>query len=180
MNHNNFEMKTIYLIGMMGTGKTTIGKKLAKRLGFAFYDLDKMIEKKNQKSITEIFSELGEPYFREQEAKILKKTPLLSSVVATGGGIVENEVNCNWIKQFGIAVLLEADDVTLLSRLRNDNTRPLIQNNAEIDIRELKQKRHKDYHDCAHFIIQTDDKSEDEIVKEIVKEISSKVQEYFV
>ncbi|MDF2558507.1 MAG: aroK [Bacillales bacterium] len=180
MNHNNFEMKTIFLIGMMGTGKTTIGKKLAKRLGFAFYDLDKMIEKKNQKSITEIFSDLGEPFFREQEAKTLKKTPLLSSVVATGGGIIENEVNRNWIKQFGIAVLLEADDVTILSRLRNDSTRPLIQNNPEQIIHELKEKRYQDYHDCAHFVIQTNDKSEDEIVKEIVSEISSKVQKYFV
>lgn len=180
MNHNNFEMKTIFLIGMMGTGKSSIGIKLSKKLGFAFYDLDKMIEKKNQKAVTEIFSEFGEPYFREQEAKFLKKTPLLSSVVATGGGIVENEVNCNWIKQFGIAVLLEADEITILSRLRNDRTRPLLHSNPEQAIHDLMQKRYHDYRNCAHFIIQTDDKSEDDIVKEIVKKISSNVQEYFV
>ncbi|MDF2535062.1 MAG: shikimate kinase [Bacillales bacterium] len=180
MNHNNFEMKTIFLIGMMGTGKSTIGKKLSRKLGFAFYDLDKIIEKKSQKTIEEIFSVNGETHFRDQEAKALRKTPLLSSVVATGGGIIENEANRNWIKQFGIGVLLLADDETILSRIRNDKTRPLLQNNPEQGIQELKQKRNLEYLDCAHFIIQTDDKSEDDIIKEIMKEISSNVTEYFV
>jgi shikimate kinase len=101
--------ENIYLIGMMGSGKTTIGKYLAQDLNYRFVDTDQTIEAKEKKPITKIFQESGETNFRKLETKILEKLSVdTHSVIATGGGIVEQRNNWDYLRQ-GLIVWLDVD-----------------------------------------------------------------------
>ncbi len=115
----------IYLIGMMGSGKTTVGKLLANKLDYCFFDTDDCIEKLAQKTILEIFTTEGEAKFRELESQTLRKVSAYHrSAIATGGGIVQRPENWNYLRQ-GDCVWLDADLNLLHRRLAEDNSRPL-------------------------------------------------------
>ena len=115
----------IYLIGMMGAGKTTVGKHLAKELNYRFYDTDAIIEAIAKKPITEIFQTEGEAHFRDLETKVLDQLAAYTrSVVSTGGGIIEQQLNWSYLRQ-GLVVWLNVDLEILQKRLNRDRTRPL-------------------------------------------------------
>ena len=125
----------IYLIGMMGSGKTTIGKLLAEKLDYRFFDTDDLVERFAQKTISEIFATETEAKFRELESQVLKKlsaesksaiAPDAPVTIATGGGIVQRPKNWKYLRQ-GLIVWLDADLNLLNQRLEKDNnTRPLV------------------------------------------------------
>ena len=111
-------MKNIYLVGMPSSGKSTLGKELAKNIGYSFMDMDKLIETREQKTVSEIFSNFGEAHFREIEKKTLRGfQPDQSMVIATGGGIPCFNDNMDFIKQNGVSVFLNVDVNDLAKRL---------------------------------------------------------------
>jgi shikimate kinase len=117
----------IVLCGFMGSGKTTIGKLLAKELRFCFVDTDALIEQSEGKKISDIFAEFGEEYFREIESKTVKEISLkTNTVIATGGGVVLSSKNTNALKQNGLVVLLKITPEEALKRLKDDTSRPLL------------------------------------------------------
>ena len=121
------EQRTLVLVGMPGAGKSSVGLRLAKRLGLPFYDADDEIEKAAGMTIPEIFASRGEAEFRVGERRVLAR--LLQSgpaVIATGGGAFMNEETREGVKRHGISVWLRADLQTLLRRVKKRNDRPLL------------------------------------------------------
>jgi shikimate kinase len=115
----------VYLIGMMGSGKSTIGKILAQKLNYRFFDTDVLIEKVAGKPIPEIFATEGEEYFRDLETQVLKEvSSCRSSAIATGGGIIQKQINWSYLRQ-GLIVWLDVDLEILKKRLSEDDNRPL-------------------------------------------------------
>ncbi len=120
----------IYLLGYMGSGKSTLGKKLSTAMGYSFADLDKMIEQSENKHIPEIFEQFGEPYFRKAEQQILHKTfELKNTVIATGGGTPCFFDNMQKINSYGVSVFIDMPTKAIVDRVCNSKTkRPLLQN----------------------------------------------------
>ncbi len=119
--------KTVVLVGMMGSGKTAIGRALAAKLGVPFVDSDAAIEEAAAATIPEIFARDGEPFFRSRETEVLKR--LLAGppgIVSTGGGAFLAQENRDAIEKMGVAVWLNADLNTLWERVRHKDTRPLL------------------------------------------------------
>ena len=155
----SMKRKTIILIGYMGCGKSTIGTKAAKALGTKFVDTDEWIEEQEGMKISELFAQKGEAYFRQKETKVLcdlKKEPK-GMVLSTGGGLPIKEENAKLLKQLGIVVYLKAEVDTLVERLKEDTTRPLLK---EGDLREkierMLEVRNPIYEKVADVILQTD------------------------
>ncbi|MEW8986999.1 MAG: shikimate kinase, partial [Bacillus sp. (in: firmicutes)] len=117
-------MQAIYLIGLMGAGKTTVGKELAAELGISVVDMDAEIVKQQGTTINDIFAEKGESFFRSLEAKLIKELPQENVIITTGGGIILNEANQEWMKEHGFVVYLDANPDEILERLQNDQSRP--------------------------------------------------------
>jgi len=116
---------SVYLIGMMGAGKTTVGKQLAKDLNYRFIDTDQTIEAIAKKQISEIFKEEGESYFRALETQVLGELSAYTrSVISTGGGIIVEQINWSYLRD-GLVVWLDVDLEILKKRLAQDQTRPL-------------------------------------------------------
>ena len=159
-------MKNIVLIGFMGSGKTEVGKRLAKRLGYIFIDTDKVIEDKLGRSITEIFRDYGESYFRELEAKLVEDlSGIKGHVISTGGGIVLNRENILSFKKYGFMICwLKASPETIYNRIKNQTHRPLIDvENPLNEIKRLLAIREKLYAE-ANVSIETNGMEADKIV----------------
>lgn len=139
------------MLGMPSSGKSTLGRQLAKKLGYEFVDLDYKIEVTEGKKISEIFSINGEEYFRKLESEQLKKiTPDSKLVIATGGGTPCFFDNMAFIKENGISVFLDVKPEQLADRMRNSkkNNRPLLNITTESlfeDVKQLYEKRIEDY-----------------------------------
>lgn len=118
----------IFLVGFMGSGKTTVGKKLAGKLGCGFLDLDAAIEHREEAFIRDIIAEKGEAYFRQVEAAVLRDVPLDNKVISTGGGTACFFDNMDWMKSHGKVVYIELDEAAIYSRLKTTNLehRPLL------------------------------------------------------
>jgi shikimate kinase len=117
----------LYLVGMMGAGKTTIGRILAKRLKYRFFDTDAMIEQLTGKSVSEVFAESGEEAFRQIETQVLSELSAYTRLaIATGGGIVLQRQNWSYLHH-GIVVWLDVPIDQLYLRLKGNTTRPLLQ-----------------------------------------------------
>ena len=115
----------IYLIGMMGTGKTTVGKLLAQKLEYRFFDTDELVERVANRKITEIFAEEGEESFRNLESKVLNElSAYTQSAIATGGGIIQRQMNWSYLRQ-GLIIWLDTDIEIIKERLTEDRSRPL-------------------------------------------------------
>ena len=115
----------IYLIGMMGAGKSTVGKCLAQQLNYSFIDTDPTVEAIAKQQIAEIFQTKGEAHFRELETKVLKELSVYTrTVIATGGGIIAQQINWSYLRE-GLVVWLDVDLEILKSRVEQDSTRPL-------------------------------------------------------
>jgi shikimate kinase len=158
-------MKNIYLIGMPSSGKSTLGKELAKNLsGYTFTDMDKLIETREQKTISEIFSNQGEAHFRELERKTLRGFHMdQSMVIATGGGVPCFHENMDYIKQHGISIFLNVELDDLAKRLYKvqGNNRPLLDKSQseEVVIASIK----KTYEERLPFYNQADIQVDGEI-----------------
>lgn len=161
-------MKVIYLTGFMGTGKSTIGELLAKKLGLDVIDTDNWIVEDTGKIITNIFAEEGEEAFRNYESNALQVLPTSDIIVSTGGGMVIREENRQYMRENGFVINLTCDFPTIVERVKlssqTKNTRPLFQH----DISEFEQRfiaRQPFYLD-ADVVIDTN-KPMEEIIIEI-------------
>jgi shikimate kinase len=160
----------IYLIGMMGSGKSTVGKILAIKMRIPFVDLDFEIEKKVGKTVSQIFINDGEKTFRELESDLLKLYS--ESVVACGGGIILKKENCSFIHENGKVVFLTTSISELSKRLDESKKRPLIANkNAVKTLTKILAEREQTYLNTADFIVKTDNKTPNQITTEILKNI---------
>ncbi|AWB45201.1 shikimate kinase [Paenibacillus sp. CAA11] len=162
------EEENLILIGMMGTGKSTVAAMLAEQTGRQLVDLDLEVATAAGCSIPEIFETRGESYFRQLEAQTLKR--VLSGdgiVLATGGGAVLNPANRAEMLQRGRVIALKADVSTILSRVGEDPNRPLLAGGAEQRIRELLEAR-KFAYDFAHCTVETSGKSAGQVTSEIL------------
>jgi shikimate kinase len=161
-------MKSIYLIGFMGSGKTTIGKALSLSLNLPVMDSDEEVSRQTGKTIMEIFDGEGEVGFRLLEAKCLRNLPVENSIITTGGGVVLREENRKWMRENGIVVLLDASPEEILKRLDGDKTRPLLLGDKETKVTKILAERLSLYVDTANLIIETTGKSVEAIVEELV------------
>ena len=142
---SNLKSKNIILLGFMGTGKSTVGKKLAERLGMTFLDMDTLIEERAGKPIPRIFAEDGEPHFRAMERLIAKELSQQKGlVVACGGGVVLNPENVSDYSKTGLAVCLTAEPETIFHRTSKANNRPLLEEQDRMKriLELLEQRRH--------------------------------------
>jgi len=169
LNLEKINKINISLIGLMGSGKSIVGKSLSKKLKLRFYDSDKEIEKKTNKSINEIFQNNGEEYFREVEQKILEM--LLNkknSVISLGGGAILNQNTRNILHKKSFSIYLNVNNNILYERLKNSKKRPLLVNtDIEKTIIELKRKRIK-YYKKANLIINNSEDIEKTIDKILI------------
>lgn len=165
------EFKNVILTGMMGSGKTTVGKELATVLNYDFIDLDEVIENKYGK-ITDIFSQKGEKYFREIETQELKKFENQSNfVLSTGGGVILKDENIKILKDLGQVFYLSAKSETIYNRIKNQKHRPLLNTqNPKNTIEEILSKRLEKYEKSGEKII-TDSKNAKEIAGEIYEKL---------
>ena len=162
--------KNIVLIGFMGSGKTTLGLKLSYLLRMPVEDTDKLIERQEGRSITEIFADDGEVYFRELETEMLRKcgNQKYERILSVGGGTPVNPVNRPLLHQCGTVVYLKVSPEVVYERLKNDTTRPLLQCEDPLArIRELLEARDKIYTECADIILDADKGHSDELAEEL-------------
>ena len=147
----------IFLIGLMGAGKTTVGRALAQRTGLQFLDSDHEIERQEACSVAALFARDGEAGFREIEARVIDELTQREGVVlATGGGAVLRVENRRALHERGAVVYLRASPDELAHRTRNDRSRPLLQTgDARAKLRELFRQRDPLYRETAHFVIDT-------------------------
>lgn len=175
--HLQSKVKIIFLWGFMASGKTTLGKELAIRLGFAFQDLDAAIEEMEMMKVSEIFSRKGEVYFRQLEHETLKQVISLSDkvVVSTGGGTPCHFNNADLMNKAGITVYLKVSSKSLKQRLNEKqvNVRPLIKNHSWEDILELYQQR-EFYYKSAHLVVSNDHHRADAL-EDILKQLQLSV-----
>ena len=165
--------KNIYLVGLMGSGKTTLGKILSKKIDKQFYDSDQVIEETLGVDVPIIFEYEGEAGFREREKDILKELVGIQNIVlATGGGIILSKSNRDLLAKNGIVIYLKSNQKDLILRMKNDKTRPLLKNgNIEEIIKKLCKEREPLYEEIADFEIMTKNKRIHEIVNEIISVI---------
>ncbi|KEQ27361.1 shikimate kinase [Paenibacillus tyrfis] len=161
------EYRNIVLVGMMGTGKSSVGQALASRLNWVYEDTDAATERAQGMSITRMFAELGEPFFRKAESETIERTLQgRHQVVATGGGAVLAEQNRILMQRSGLVVALKASAETIIERVRSDQSRPLLQGGVEERVRHIMESR-KHAYDFADLHVETDGKSVGQIVDEI-------------
>lgn len=152
------ETGNIILIGMMGSGKSAVAQALSRILPSPVVDTDTLIEEKTGLTVKDIFRRHGESFFRELEFRICRElSAYRHTIIATGGGIILTETNRRLLREAGFVVWLNATPETLLSRLSNDSSRPLLEYaDKEARLKALLQAREPLYRETAHFEISTD------------------------
>ncbi len=155
----------------MGSGKSSIGKILAKKIDFKFIDTDKLIEIQEGIKIKEIFNSKGERYFRDLEVKVLEKTlTTQNAVIATGGGIVQRQKNRLLLENEKNVFFLNSSVNRQFERTKDSDKRPLLnKGNNFKTLRELYKKRLPHYENVSRYEIEMDDKTNEEIVQQIIK-----------
>ncbi len=145
----------IILCGFMGSGKSTVGALLSKKLGMSFIDLDSYIEKKEDMTVSQIFDAYGEPYFRQREREAAKELSEKNGlIIAAGGGTLVDKQNADIFRKNGKIILLDLPVEIIAERLKGDNTRPLLQReDKEKAMRELYNKRMPLYKEAADIIV---------------------------
>jgi shikimate kinase len=167
--------KPIVLVGMMGCGKSAIGNLLAKTLHLSFADVDALIEQKKQMTISHMFEQYGEAYFREQEYQtihaLLQNKP---SIIAVGGGAFIQEKTQTLIKQYAISIWIYANYEVLLERLLRKHHRPLLEHgNKEAIIKELMQKRYPVYAQ-AEMTVETSTGAHEIVIERIIEQLNKR------
>ena len=134
--------KPIFLCGFMGSGKTTIGKRIAKELSCEFTDMDDYIVSIENKSIAEIFKDSGEEYFRNLETNVIKSFKNKTGVIATGGGALLRDENARYAKEIGTVVYLDVRFNTCYVRIKDDKNRPIAAASTRDELyKRFKQRR---------------------------------------
>ncbi len=165
-------MRHVVLIGFMGCGKSTVGIRLSYRLRRVVEDTDKRIEKEQKMTVSDIFAEHGEAYFRDLETELLTRMCEEKSfkIISTGGGLPLREENRKLLHKLGKVIYLRVTPETVYGRLKNDTTRPLLQgDNPLAKIQELMAQRRDIYESAADVIIDVDDKKMEQILVEIME-----------
>ncbi len=161
----------IALIGFMGVGKTEVGKRLAKRLGKKFVELDDLIAQKAGKRVSQIFMENGETFFRELEISVTKGVASgENQVIACGGGIVLNQINIDRLRQNGVMVLLTASPEVILKRVSGNSERPLLNTPDKAQrVKELLAFRKPFYERAADIKINTSRLGIEQVTEKIIE-----------
>lgn len=156
----------LWLIGMMGSGKTEIGTRLATRAGSDFLDTDRMVEMEANASVAEIFSVEGEPAFRTREKNAIQEAAThAGAVVATGGGAITDPENVRIMRETGPVIWLQADPVVLAQRVGIAEGRPLIEPGNPVErLTSILQERHAAYEDAADHVVVTDRADVEQVV----------------
>ena len=163
----------IILIGFMGSGKTSVGSRLANKLDYNFTDTDVNIVEQEKKEISEIFAEHGEEYFRKLETETIQTMigKISNHIISTGGGLPLRECNAEILKQLGFVVFLKTDQDTILKRVKGDTKRPLLAgDNVEEKVEKMLAERNPKYLNASHITVDTNDKSFTSIVNEIIEQ----------
>lgn len=167
----------VFLCGMMGSGKSTVGRILASELGVPFLDLDEKIVEKSNMSIPEIFKKKGEPFFREIERSLLiKESQNFSGVMALGGGALQNQHIVDHLKIYGWLVFLDVPQSVISSRISGDSNRPMLDsedaNNAvKSKVESLLEERLPLYQQ-AEITIDAGNRKAENVAKEIIKKLT--------
>ena len=166
-------MKNIFLIGFMGSGKSTIASCMAENYGMEIVEMDQLIVEREGMSIPDIFAQKGEPYFRDAETSLLIEIQSEENkVVSCGGGVVLRDGNVKEMRKSGKIILLHATPEAILERVKDDNNRPLLRGNKNVEfISKMMEQRRPKYEAAADIVIQTDAKTADMICKEIFEKI---------
>lgn len=164
----------IYLIGMMGTGKSTLAEIIAELMNYRSLDSDSIIETLAKRSINEIFAEMGESEFRNLETQVLKQIAVQTrTVVATGGGIVVSQANWYYLRQ-GLTIWLDVPVPVLVDRLRSDTSRPLLQNvDLERKLGQLLQQRRSLYGEADLHVQISGNRPPRAVAEDIIAQIPS-------
>ncbi|MES2572603.1 MAG: shikimate kinase [Verrucomicrobiota bacterium] len=165
--------QNIVLIGFMGSGKSSIGRLLAKKLGFQFFDTDRVLIERAGMEISEIFARHGEAYFRDLESSTLASlTHLNRCIIATGGGVVLREANRRLLSRLGFVVGLSATEEVIFERVSRNSKRPLLQTeNPRQTLSRILTERHGLYEAAAQFTIDTSCLTHDQIAEAIIAEV---------
>lgn len=168
-------MQNLILIGAMGSGKTTVGKQLAKRMRLDFVDSDHMIEERCGVSISTIFDIEGEDGFRKRETKMLQELCERSGIVlATGGGAIVSEENRILLRKSGYVIYLKTSIETQLARTQKNQNRPLLENvDARDKLNELMDERGQLYEQEADLVVMSGDRVVSKVVDEIVQALDT-------
>ena len=166
-------MKRIFLVGFMGSGKSTVGRNLAEKINWDFVDLDEVIEKREGLTISQIFEEKGEEYFRNKEALYLRELSQKEKVVvATGGGAPCFSDNMSWMNEHGLTIYLKADAELLLERLKAETiSRPLLKGKSEAELRyfiKAKMQDREPFYSQAKHTIPAGQVSYDELAERMI------------
>lgn len=163
----------IYLIGFMGTGKTTISHKLQEMTGAKEVDMDAWIVKKNDMSINDMFDKFGETYFRDRETDAVREIAgTAPAIVSCGGGAVLRQENTQMMKNSGRIVLLTATPETVYERVKNSTDRPLLNGHMNVEyIASLMEKRRELYAGACDISVATDGKTPSQIAEEILEAV---------
>ena len=156
---------SVFLIGMMGAGKSTVGRCLAKTLKYKFLDTDQLIEEQEKRTVESIFKENGESYFRDIERDIFNQLDNKKCVYSTGGGFPIFNRNIDKLKDIGQVIYLKTSTGELLNnRIKNNFSRPMFQDANSF--KKLLKQRESIYYE-ADFVVKTDDKTPEKIASEI-------------
>lgn len=162
----------VYLIGMMGAGKTSVGSLLAQQLGYRFFDTDVLIEQVTRQSINEIFANSGEDAFRQIESQVLAEISAYTNLtIATGGGIVLRRENWSYLHH-GLIVWLDVPVERLISRLADDTARPLLQDpDPAAKLQRLLDQRQRLYAQADLKITVDADETPEQVAKRVIEAI---------
>lgn len=162
-------MKTIVLIGMMGSGKTTIGKLLGEKLTLRSIDIDVIIEQNEKRTVSEIFQNEGEKYFRNIERETIEKNFTNKDlIISLGGGAFEDQLTQELLLKNSTVIYLKTSPNVILERIKNNTNRPLLKNQMTVEkIQSIILQRQKNY-ELANITILTDNKNTDKIIEEIL------------
>ncbi len=168
------DSRNVFLVGLMGAGKTTVGRVLARRLGLPFIDSDQEIEARTGVNIPTIFEIEGEEGFRKREAQVIADlTQRQALVLATGGGVVLDPDNRACLKSGGRVVYIDVPPESLYERIRHDRNRPLIQvANPLARLKELYAQRDPLYRDVADFVVDGKRLNTQGVLQWLLKEIN--------
>ncbi len=164
--------ENIVLVGFMGSGKSTVGRMLARQLRFRFLDTDKLVEERERATIPEIFAQHSEAHFRERETAALKSLRgVRQHILATGGGIVTVPENIPLLRSLGFVVLLKADPEEIYRRVSRNSERPLLQvEDPRKRVLDLMAARQPLYESAAHFQVDSTHLRHEDVTAKIVSE----------
>lgn len=164
--------RNLVLIGMMGTGKSAVGRRVAERLQRPFVDTDRRIERETRRSIPELFEEVGERGFRAHEAEVIRHlSSVRGQVISLGGGAVTDPANVTNLRMSGDLVWLDASPEVIALRVGDGRDRPLLAGVRDIKahVRRLAEERHEAYRQAAHRRVDTTDRRVSEVVDEVLR-----------